>query len=86
MERAEVQSRSVWVGIIKGGWHVHTMFGGLAVGGWWGMKRGGVLSGQAAHRGCWDSARVNREGGGMKQVSLGGHSVAAARLRSTTLH
>ena len=32
MERAGVQSRSVWVGV-KGGWHTHTMLGG-ACSGW----------------------------------------------------
>ena len=41
MERAGVQSRSVWVDV-KGGQHVHTMLGGLTVGGWWGTKRGGM--------------------------------------------
>ena len=29
-------------GIIKGRWHGHTMLGGHTVGGWWGMKRGGM--------------------------------------------
>ena len=39
MERAGVQSRSVRVGIIESGWHVHTMLGGSQwVGG--GAQRG----------------------------------------------
>ena len=29
---------------IKGGWHVPTMLGGLTVGVWWGMKRGGMIT------------------------------------------
>ena len=33
MERARVRSRSVGVGVIKDGWHIHTMLGGLAVSG-----------------------------------------------------
>ena len=40
--RAGVQSRSAWVGVIKGGWHVHTVLGGLVVGGWWNMKGDGM--------------------------------------------